>query len=75
MLLDLQVCFLIPNRDKCSTFAYLFFLFCTFASSLLLSFIRTNMANDQRNRLSTTLYTLLYIYKSNCGVGKAKEMN
>lgn len=74
MLLDLQVCFLIPNRDKCSTFAYRFFLFCTFASSLLLSFIRTNMANDQRNRLSTTLYTLLHIYKSNRGVGKAKEM-
>lgn len=75
MLLDLQACFLIPNRDKCSTFAYRFYLFCTFASSFLLSFIRTNIPTGRRNRLSTTLYTLLHIYKSNRGVGKAKEMN
>lgn len=75
MLLDLQACFLIPERDKCTAFTYRFFLFCTFASSFLLSFIRTIVPTDQRNRLSTTLYTLLHIYKSNRGVGKAKKMN
>lgn len=75
MLLEHQACFLNPERDKCTAFAYRFSLFCTFASSFLLSFIRTIVPTDQRNRPSPTLYTLLHIYKSNRGVGKAKEMN
>lgn len=75
MLLDLQVCFLIPERDKCTAFTYQFSLFCTFGSGFLLSFIRTNIPTGRRNRPSPTLYTLLHIYKSNRGVGKVKEMN
>lgn len=75
MLLELQACFLNPERDKCTAFTYRFSLFCTFASNFLLSFIRTIVPTDQRNRPSPTLYTLLHIYKSNRGVGKAKEMN
>ena len=74
MLLELQACFLNPERDQCTAFTYRFSLFCTFGSGVLLSFIRTNVPTGQRNNLSPTLYTLLHIYKSNRGVGKAKKM-
>lgn len=74
MLLELQACFLNPERDKCTAFTYRFSLFCTFERGFLLSFIRTKEPTDQHNSPSPTLYTLLHIYKSNRGVGKAKKM-
>lgn len=74
MLLDLQVCFLNPERDKCTAFTYRFSLFCTFGSGVLLSFIRTNVPIGQHNNLSPTPCTLFHIYMSNRGVGEAKKM-
>lgn len=74
MLLELQACFLNPERAKCTAFTYRFSLFCTFANGFLLSFIRTKVQTNQHNILSPTPCTLLHIYKSNRGVGKAKKM-
>jgi|GEM_PF-4533179 len=74
MLLELQACFLNPERDKCTAFTYQFSLFCTFGSGSLLSFIRTKEPTDQHNSPSPTLCTSLYAYKSNSGVGNIKEM-